>query len=82
MRIPFPTAGLVDGAPSSEQPIKTSHLLRNVRPFDIQEERLTGGQRPGTTKQYSTHCGYVAPTSHPIIIMAQVTSTFIPPVAP
>ena len=82
MRIPFPTSGLVEGSPSAEQPIKTSFLLRNVRAFDIQEERLTGGQRAGVAKAYSTHCGFDDPTEHPIIIMASVVSTFIPAVAP
>jgi len=82
MRSPFPTSGLVEGSPSAEQPIKTSFLLRNVRAFDIQEERLTGGQRAGVAKAYSTQCSLVGVTTHPIIIMASVTSTFIPAVAP
>ena len=82
MRISFPTSGLVEGSPSAEQPIKTSFLLRNVRAFDIQEERLTGGQRAGVAKAYSTQCSLVGVTTHPIIMMASVVSTYIPAVAP
>ena len=82
MRVPFPTLGLVEGGVSAEQPVRTSFLLRNVRAFDVAEERLTGGQRAGVAKAYSTQCGYSGGVAHPIILCAQVTSTFIPAVAP
>ena len=81
MRIPAPIQGLHEGLPSAEQPIRTSFLLRNVRPFSLMNERQTISQRPGTTKAYSTQCSFDDPTTHPIIAMAQVVSTFIPPVA-
>ena len=82
MRVPFPTLGLVEGGVSAEQPIRTSFLIRNCRAFDVAEERLTGGQRSGVTKAYSTQCSLVGVTTHPIVAFAQVTSTFIPAVAP
>jgi len=82
MRVPFPTLGLVEGGVSAEQPIRTSFLIRNCRAFDVAEERLTGGQRSGLSKAYSTHCSFDDPTEHPIIIMASVVSTYIPAVAP
>ena len=82
MRIEFPSQGLHEGLPATEQPVKTSFLLRNVRPFDVTSERIRGGQRPGTTKAYSTHCGVVGDVSHPIIAMVSVVSTYIPAVSP
>jgi hypothetical protein len=82
MRISFPIQGLNEGLPSSTQPDRTAFLLRNCRAFSVENERLTGGQRPGTTKQYSTQCGLDGATAHPILFCAQVTSTFIPAVTP
>ena len=75
MRIPFPIDGLVDGTPSSAQPIRTSFSLSNVRPYDVSDEKIRGGQRPGTALAYTTQVG----SSNPIIAMTQVVSTYIPP---
>jgi hypothetical protein len=60
--------------------MRTAFLLRNVRPFDVTEEKIRGGQRPGTTKAYSTQVGLDGDTTHPILAMASVTSTYIIPV--
>ena len=79
MRIPFPIEGLVEGAPSSSQKIRTAFFMQNVRPFDVTEEKIRGGQRPGTTKAYSTQVGLVGATAHPVLAMCAVTSTYIPP---
>jgi len=80
MRIPFPILGLADGGPSSDQKIQTSFLLRNARPFDVTEEKIRGGQRPGTTKAYSTQVGFASPTAHPVLAMCSVVTTYIVPV--
>jgi len=79
MRIPFPILGLVEGGPSSTQKMQTTFLCRNVRPFDVVEEKIRGGKRPGTTKAYSTQCGLVGAVTHPILAICAVTSTYIEP---
>ena len=75
MEIPFPFQGKHAGVPTGKQPPLTSPHLKNVRPFDVDEGRIRGGQRPGTTKAYSTQVG----GSHPIIGMCQVAVTYIEP---
>ena len=75
MRIPFPVLGLHEGLPTTEQPVRTSFSLQNVRPFDVSDERVRGGQRPGTTLAYTTRIV----GDYPVIAMAQVISTYIEP---
>lgn len=75
MRIPFPSSGLHSGLPSQDQPVRTSFSLQNVRPFDTGDERIRGGQRPGTALAYTTQVG----GSHPIIGMVQLITTYITP---
>jgi len=75
MRIQFPVLGLVDGAPSSAQPMQTSPSLQNVRPYDISDEKIRGGQRSGTALAYTTRIV----GDYPVLYMTQVTSTYIEP---
>ena len=73
MRIPFPTAGLVEGIAAQDQEVGGSFSLQNVRAFDISDERIRGGQRPGTALAYTTRIV----GDYPVIAMAEVISTYI-----
>jgi len=75
MRIPFPYEGLNEGLPAQDQPVKTSFLMQNVRPFDISDERVRGGQRPGTVLAYTTRIV----GDYPVIYMTSIVSTYIEP---
>jgi len=75
MRIPFPSEGLNEGLPAQDQPVGTSFSLNNVRPFDISDERVRGGQRPGTSLAFSTRIV----GDYPIIKMVQIVCTYIEP---
>ncbi len=75
MRIPFPHLGLVEGLPSGDQQAGTSPSLQNVRPFDIVDERIRGGQRPGTVLAYTTR----VVGDFPIINMTEIVTTYIIP---
>lgn len=75
MRVPFPIQGLDTGRATTEQPLQSSFSLQNVRAFDVTDERIRGGQRPGTKLAYSTRVvGNFA-----VIRMVEVTSTYIQP---
>lgn len=54
MRIPnaiyFPVRGVHRGVVTDKQPRNTAPDMKNVRPFDIQDGRARGGQRPGLVK--------------------------------
>ena len=75
MRIPFPSAGLVEAVAAQDQEVGGSFSLQNVRPFDITDERIRGGQRPGTALAYTTRIV----GDYPVIFMCSVTSTYITP---
>lgn len=46
----FPLYGKNIGHACAFQPKFTSPLLNNVRPYDVQDGRARGGQRPGLDK--------------------------------
>jgi len=73
--LPFPVNGLHEGLSSEHQPPTTSPYLRNVRPFDVTEERARGGQRPALVKAYDEQIG----GEHPVLIMCAITTTYIEP---
>jgi hypothetical protein len=73
--LPFPVNGLHEGLSNEHQPPTTSPYLKNVRPFDVTEERVRGGQRPALIKAYEEQIG----DEYPVIIMAQITTTYIEP---
>lgn len=74
MRVPFPTLGLHEGLPVTEQPILTSFLLQNVRAYDTGDERR-GGQRAGTVLAYDTRIV----GDFPVIKMVSIVTTYIIP---
>ena len=78
MRVNFPAGGLQEGLPAQDQEVGTSFSLQNVRPFDVQDERIRGGKRPGLVKAYDTQ----VVGSHPIISISSITSTYIEPETP
>ncbi len=75
MRVQFPALGLAEGRAVVEQPIGTSFSLQNVRPYDVSDERIRGGQRPGSKLAYTTQ----VVGDFPVIYMTQITSTYIIP---
>lgn len=75
IELKFPIQGLHEGLPAEDQPPMTSPSLRNVRPFDTEEDRIRGGQRPGLVKAYSTQVA----GDHPIIGMVAIATTYIEP---
>ena len=60
MRISFPTKGIYKGTAAASQPDGTSPDMNNVRPRDVLEHRVRGGQRPGLQKLYSQQIGGAA----------------------
>jgi hypothetical protein len=75
LEIKFPIQGLHAGLSHQDQPPLTSFSLQNVMPLNIDEERMTGGQRPGMSKAFSTQVG----GSFPVTNIVQVTTTYIVP---
>lgn len=75
MELPFPIHGLHRGLSTEKQPPTTSPHLQNVRPIDVEEERVRGGQRPGLTKAYSTQIG----GARPVLLITSIAVTYIEP---
>jgi hypothetical protein len=76
MEVPFPFAGLHVGLASERQPPATSPHLKNVRPYDVEQGRARGGQRPGFVKAYTTQIG----GAHPVLLIETIATTYIEPV--
>ncbi len=45
----FPVKGVTENSPNGVVPAGCTQDALNVRPFDVTDERLRGGQRPGTS---------------------------------
>jgi len=75
MEIAFPLSGLHEGMAFEHQPPTTSPYLKNVRAFDVEEERVRGGQRPGLAKAYDTRIG----GDHPVLLIVTIATTYIQP---
>ena len=75
MELEFPIHGLHEGLSTEKQPPTTSPHLKNVRPIDIEEERVRGGQRPALIKAYSTQIG----GEHPVLLITSIANTYIEP---
>lgn len=75
MEIQFPFQGLHQGLASEKQPPMTTPHAKNVRPFDVDEERGRGGQRPGLIKAYDTQVG----GEHPVLKIVAIATTYIEP---
>lgn len=50
MKLRFPYEGIDKGRALNEQPNMTSPNMNNVRPYDVLDNRMRGGQRPGLGK--------------------------------
>lgn len=75
MELPFPIMGLHEGLSTEHQPPTTTPYCKNVRPFDVDEERGRGGQRPGFVKAFTTQIG----GEHPVLKIAAIATTYIEP---
>ena len=73
--LPFPFGGLHEGLAAEKQPPTTSPQLKNVRPFDVEEGRSRGGQRPGLVKAYTTRIG----GDYPVLHISTISTTYITP---
>ena len=69
LTLPFPLEGINKNAAASTQPPATSPAMLNVRPCDVMENRIRGGQRPGLKKQYPVCIG----TDKPVVAIGTVT---------
>ena len=67
----FPIMGKSEITAAAKQPQLTSPDMNNVRPQDVAENRIRGGQRPGLDKRYSQLIGGNA--NYPIVALLQVT---------
>ncbi len=76
MELQFPDQGLHTGLAAEKQPLRTSPELSNTRPFDIEEGRARGGQRPGFIKAYTTQIG----GEYPVLHISTIATTYIEPV--
>ena len=75
MRVPFPVEGLSSGRATVEQELRTSFSMQNVRAFDVEDERIRGGQRPGTVLAYDTQ----VVGDFPVIDITEIVTTYIVP---
>ena len=67
--LPFPLKGINRNYAESDQPNLTSPAMQNVRPSDVMENRVRGGQRPGLKRQYPIRIG----NGKPVVAIAEVT---------
>ena len=70
MVLKFPFEGIDKGGVVAEQPANTSPYMLNVRPYDVLNNRMRGGQRPGMDKMYAQQIGG---GTYPIVAMCTVT---------
>ncbi len=75
MEIQFPFQGLHQGLAAEKQPPMTTPHAKNVRAFDVTEERGRGGQRPGFVKAYTTQIG----GENPVLKIVTIATTYIEP---
>lgn len=71
IKLPFPFKGLNSAIALSNQPPLTSPAMLNVRPCDVAENRVRGGQRPGMDLAYQQNLGGENGTA--VIAIGQVT---------
>jgi hypothetical protein len=70
----FPVRGINKSRLPDEQPEATSPDMNNVRAFDIADDRIRGGQRPGMAKRYAELVSQVS-VGAPIVAMCEVAVT-------
>ncbi len=71
LRLTFPVRGVNKSRVPEGQPEATSPDINNMRPFDVFDERLRGGQRPGLVKWSTDQIGGV---DSPIVTICTVSS--------
>ena len=71
----FPIRGINKSRVPDEQPEATSPGMNNVCPFDVLDDRVRGGQRPGMKKRYSEWVTNVASGTGPVVAMCEVSIT-------
>jgi len=49
--------------------------MDNVRPFDVLDERIRGGQRPGMAKRYAERVTNAAAGTGPVVAICEVSVT-------
>jgi len=69
----FPMRGKNTNFAATTSPSFTSPRMNNARPRDVLEYRARGGQRPGWSKAYNQHMGYVEGANVPVCAICQVT---------
>ena len=69
LTLPFPLQGINKNYAESTQPPLTSPATLNVRPCDVAENRIRGGQRPGLKKQFPLCIG----SGKPVVAICHVT---------
>ena len=74
-RLTFPIMGINKSRIPEDQPEATSPGMNNVRPFDVLDERIRGGQRPGMVKRYDERVTNAATGSGPVVAMCEVSVT-------
>ena len=71
VELQFPIMGKSEITAAAKQPQLTSPDMNNVRPQDVAENRIRGGQRPGLDKRYAQRVG--GDSEYPIVALLQVT---------
>ena len=74
-RLTFPLGGINKSRVPEDQPEATSPDINNVRPFDVLDERIRGGQRPGMKKRYSEQVTNAASGAGPVVATCEVSVT-------
>jgi len=72
LELQFPIKGKSEITAAAKQPQLTSPHINNVRPQDVSERRIRGGQRPGLDKRFSEQIGGDA--DYPVVALFQVTT--------
>jgi hypothetical protein len=72
-RLTFPVKGINKSRIPEDQPEATSPDLNNMRPFDVLDERIRGGQRPGMVKRYSEQVTNAGTGPGPVVAMCEVS---------
>ncbi len=67
----FPVRGIDRSRVPGAQPKDTSYDMDNMRPFDVADERLRGGQRPGLSKWSTDQIGG---DEQPVVAIISVSS--------
>ncbi|KKM66634.1 hypothetical protein LCGC14_1479230 [marine sediment metagenome] len=70
----FPIRGINKSRVPDEQPEATSPGLNNMRAFDIADDRVRGGQRPGMAKRYAEVVSQFT-LGGPVVAMCEVSVT-------